>query len=187
MHKISNFTGSARHAMGFGSGAQSMGRPPQDYTMQQNLKRQPITAAAMNPIAPAGTPVTLSFNVPFSSNLPGPDVESIIHATPGAFVSWTHPEGTEEGTPNHKLPVHVENVESLRRMCRQMSDNSNGQLQAAVTTAEPKPVKGLQRELKALATNVCISGESELVHRMRGKILNETPTCLVYTGGFWAG
>lgn len=186
MHKISNITGSARHGwekmtpsgMGFGLPRQHHEVPP--------MPPQPVKRAADGapPIprqtAPRHNPLSLSFNVPFSSNLAGPEPEDIIHATPGAFAKWTHPEGTEEGTPNHKLPIHAGNVENLRAACKTMSETSEGRLQATVTSSEPRPIPGLQLgPLKALVTNVCLSGDPELVRRMRGKILNDTPIALV--------
>jgi len=122
----------------------------------------------------------LSFNVPFSSNLPGPEPDDVIHATPGAFGRWTHADGTEDGTPNHKLPIHVGNVEDLKAACKTMTETSEGRLQASVHSSEAKAIPGVQLgPLKALVTNVCLSGDPELVRRMRGKILNDTPIALV--------
>lgn len=177
MHKISNFTGQARHgwekmtpSMGFGS------RPHQQHEMQlpPTVKRSP------NPAVP-GHPVNLSFNVPFASNLGGPEIDDVIYASPGAFARWTLPEGTPvEGTPVHELPVHRRNVDNLRSLCKAMSDASGGSVHATVTSSKPKPVPGMQRgPLTALVTNVCISGDSEVVHKMRAKILNDTPITLV--------
>lgn len=54
----------------------------------------------------------------------GPELEDIIYASPGGFARWTHPEGTEEGTPNYKLPVHVQNIENLKALCRQISETA---------------------------------------------------------------
>ena len=51
---------------------------------------------------------------------------------------------------------------------------------ATVVSAESKPLPGLQRgPLRALVTNVCLSGELEIVNSMRCKILNSTPISLV--------
>ncbi|KAL2352471.1 hypothetical protein BJ546DRAFT_210609 [Cryomyces antarcticus] len=182
MHKISNFTGSARHgwekmtpSMGFGM---SRPHPQHDMSVTPPIKRSMGTQPA-SPVPAPGTIVNLSFNVPFSSNLAGPEVEDVIYASPGAFSRWTFPEGTAEGTPFHKLPVHANNVETLRSLCRAMSENSEGRLQATVTSSSPNPIPGLQRgPLKALVTNVCLSGEQEMVTRMRGRILNDTPISL---------
>lgn len=184
MHKISNFTGQAKHgwdrmtpSIGFGSS-----RPHQqpDLSDAPQLKR-PLTGAviAPNPAIP-GHLVNLSFNVPFHSNLAGPEKDDVLYSSFGAFQKWTHPDGAAEDTPNHALPIHTRNVESLRSLCRQMSESSDEAIHATVTSSKPKPVPGMQRgPLTALVTNVCISGDAELVHKMRQKILNETPITLV--------
>ncbi|KAI9816194.1 MAG: hypothetical protein M1827_001795 [Pycnora praestabilis] len=181
MHKITNFTGSARHSFermapsGFGMSRQNV-----DLPITPPVKRP----AANTPISPATPPesiVNLSFNVPFSSNLAGPDIDDVLHASPEAFERWLHPEDAAEGTPTHKLPVHANNVEMLRKLCREISDSSTGRrLEAAVTSSEPKPIPALQqrRPMKGLVTNVCLSGDAETVHKMRAKILNETPVAL---------
>lgn len=53
-------------------------------------------------------------------------------------------------------------------------------MEAAVTSSEPKAIAALQRRpWKGLVTNVCVSGDAETVHKMRAKILNETPIALV--------
>ncbi|KAL9092123.1 MAG: hypothetical protein Q9165_004556 [Trypethelium subeluteriae] len=141
--------------------------------------KRSLGSSTLSPAPSPGSTINLSFNVPFASNLAGPEVDDIIHASPGAFARWTHPDGTAEGTPNHKLPVHVNNVETLRALCRQISDSSNGTLQATVTSSEPKPIPGVPRApLKTLVTNVCLSGEFELVNKCRGRILNDTPISL---------
>lgn len=188
MHKISNLTGSARHgwekmtpSMNFG-----MQRQPQQPHDQLPLPAAPsskraIDVAPTRQTAPRYNPLNLSFNVPFSSNLAGPDVADIIHATPGAFDRWTHSGDADElQLQNHHLPVHVENVENLRNMCKQMSEASEGRLQASVTSSAPRTIPGMQLgPLQALVTNVCLSGDAELVRRMRGRILTDTPISLV--------
>jgi hypothetical protein len=118
--------------------------------------------------------------VPFSSNLAGPDPDDIMWASPGAKARWTHPEGTADATPTHKLPVHAQNVDNLRNLCREVSEQTEGRVSANVTSAESKPLPGLQRgPLRALVTNVCLSGELEMVNSMRCRILNSTPISLV--------
>ncbi|SMR59186.1 unnamed protein product [Zymoseptoria tritici ST99CH_1E4] len=180
MHKISNFTGSVRHgwenkmtpSMGFGR--------QQDGPMIPPNKRVMPGAASMspNPALP-GHPVNLSFNVPFHSNLPGPDKEDVLYSSTGAYQKWIHPDGAAEDTPNHALPIHTRNVETLRSLCKQLSEGSGERVNATVTSSKPKPVPGMQRgPLTALVTNVCISGDAEIVHKMRAKILNETPITL---------
>lgn len=181
MHKISNFTGSARH--GWEKMTPSTGFPfsrsNHEMPVAAPIKR-PSTATSAPPVIAPGTQVNLSFNVPFSSNLAGPDPDDIMWASPGAKARWTHPEGTAEATPTHKLPVHAQNVDNLRTLCRDVSEASQGQVSASVTSAESKPLPGLQRgPLRALVTNVCLSGELEVVNAMRSRILNSTPISLV--------
>ena len=134
----------------------------------------------MNPPVANDPTTTLSFNVPFSSNLAGPDVEEILHATPGALQRWTFAEGyCPETTPVHLLPVHVNNVEALRILCRRITESSRGRIEAAVTMSEPKFVPSLQHRPQGLVTNVCITGDGETARRVRAKVLNETPILLV--------
>ena len=183
MHKITNFTGQARHGWEKMTPAMGFGRPqqPHDMAIPPPSKRPLGTPGQMspNPTMP-GHQVNLSFNVPFASNLPGPEAEEVIYASPGAFARWTQPEGEVEGRPIHELPVHRLNVENLRALCKQVGDASGGAIQATVTSSKPKPVPGMQRgPLTALVTNVCISGDTEVVHKMRAKILTETPITLV--------
>ncbi|KZM21532.1 uncharacterized protein EKO05_0000717 [Ascochyta rabiei] len=180
MHKISNFTGQARH--GWEKMTPSAGFPfsrsNHEMPVTASIKRPP-TATSAPPVIPPGTQVNLSFNVPFSSNLAGPDPDDMMWASPGAKARWTMPEGTAEATPTHKLPVHAQNVDNLRALCRDVSEQTEGRVSATVVSAESKPLPGLQRgPLRALVTNVCLSGELEIVNSMRCKILNSTPISL---------
>ena len=181
MHKISNLTGSARHGWEkMSPTALGMTRPNMDLPVSPPSKR-PLAGNPVSPATASDHVVNLSFNVPFS-NLAGPDVQDILHASPGALERWIHPEGTEEGTPTHKLPVHTSNVDSLRKLCREVSSEDGGKstVEATVTSSEAKPIPEMQhRPLKGLVTNVCLSGDAETVHKLRGRILNETPIALV--------
>ena len=149
MNRLSNFTGHARH--GFEKMTPSMGfgmRPhpsQQDNPMLLPSKRaMPGSAMSPNPAVP-GHMVNLSFNVPFNSNLPGPEKEDVLWSNTGAFQRWVHQEDGAEDSPNHALPVHVRNVEDLRVLCKRLSDSSDGRVYATVTSAKPKPVPGMQR------------------------------------------
>ena len=133
----------------------------------------------MSPHNSAESLVSLSFNVPFASNLAGPEREEILHASPNAFQRWLQPIGTIDGTPTHRLPVHVRNVEHLRELCRGLSESSGGRLEATVTSSESKSMPNQRAPKKGLTTNVCVSGDSEFVYKIRAKILNETPIALV--------
>ena len=174
MHKISSLTGQAKHELtrmtpGFG-----LSRAHQDVP----LRRPHGPPGVITATSPEST-VHLSFNVPFSSNLPGPELDEVLHGSPSALQRWIMPSGTPEDTPLHKLPVHASNVENLRKLCKHISEQSGGRLEAIVTSSEPKAVQALQRRAHGLVTNVCISGDGDLVHKMRAKILNETPISLV--------
>ena len=132
----------------------------------------------MNPLSSAEAAVNLSFNVPFASNLAGPEPEDVLHASNGAFERWTHPPGNESA-PTHKLPVHQRHLEQLRHLCRNLSEASGGRLEAVVTSSEPKPSPAVQRlPRKGLITNVCVSGETEAVPKTRVTILSQTPIAL---------
>ncbi|KAI9828239.1 MAG: hypothetical protein M1826_006065 [Phylliscum demangeonii] len=183
MHKITNLTGSARHGWERMTPTFGLSRPsanPNPDAAYLPSAKRPLSSSPHSPTAMADAILHLSFNVPFSSNLAGPDGDDILHASPGALERWLHPEGTPEGTPIHKLPVHVANLEALRQLCREVGENAEGKsLEAAVTSSEPKGITALQRRpSKGLVTNVCLSGDAETVHRMRAKILHETPLAM---------
>lgn len=165
--------------MGFGMSRPQ--HPPQDISIAPPAAKRSVVGTSMspNPAVP-GHPVNLSFNVPFNSNLPGPDKEDVLYSSMGAFQKWTHADGAMEDTPNHALPVHTRNVENLRSLCKQISEQSGERIHATVTSSKPKPVPGMQRgPLTTPVTNVCVSSDAEVVHKMRAKILNETPITLV--------
>ena len=178
MQRFTNITGQARHGLEKTGLVGARPNPMDIPSMPQPMKR-PMNGQPMSPITPTDTIVHLSFNIPFSSTLAGPDPDEIIHASPKAVERWTFPEGTEEGTPIHKLPVHHGNVEQLRRMCRVITEGNQGRVEATVTSAEPKTLTLLQKATKGLVTNVCVSGDAENAHKMRAKILNESPIMLV--------
>ncbi|KAL2851997.1 hypothetical protein BJY01DRAFT_244776 [Aspergillus pseudoustus] len=176
MHKISNFTGQARHGWERMTPAFGMSRPHAE--MASHSLRRAHGAPPMTPPTGIDPTVNLSFNVPFSSNLAGPDTDDVIHASPNALQRWSFPEGNPEGKPIHQLPVHISNIESLRTLCNQITESSNGRVEALISSSEPKTVPSLQRRPQGLATNVCITGDGETVRKMRAKILNETPILL---------
>lgn len=185
MHKLQNYAGHARQgwermqpSLPF-----SISRSHSDMNSINPPLKRPSAAAANSPGPGPGSTVTLSFNIPFSAHLAGPEVDDVIYGSPGAFLRWTHPEGTSEGTPTHKLPIHANNVEELRLICKRMTETSNGMLVATVVSTEPKPTAGLSRgPLKTVVTNVCLYGDYELVQRMRETLLNSIPICLVGLG-----
>jgi hypothetical protein len=129
------------------------------------------TVAPISPPTAADTLIHYSFNVPFASDLAGPNIEDIVYATPDAIDRWTHPEDAPDDVPIHDLPVHANNVINLRKLCKDIT-NSPLPMEAHVKSSEPKRVKGQ-------VINVCLTGSPELVHKSRETILNDTPVALV--------
>ncbi|KAG4437576.1 hypothetical protein IFR05_006963 [Cadophora sp. M221] len=148
-----------------------MGRPNMTMTPGQPQQQHKMNGASpiLSPTQ-GDTPIHYSFNVPFASDLAGPNIEDILYATKGAVERWTHPSDAPDDVPIHELPVHAQNVTTLRQLCK---DLTNGPLpiEAHVKSSEPKRVKGQ-------VTNVCLSGSPELVHKSRETILNDTPLAL---------
>lgn len=181
MHKISNITGQARHGWermapaGFGG----MSRVQQDVSTPQPLRRPQPSPGTAPQASSESTPVHLSFNIPFSYNLPGPEREEVLHSSPGALQRWTFPPNTDDGSPIHKLPVHIQNEERLRTLCQYLSDQTGGRIRATVTSSEPKTGPALHRKSQSLVTNVCVSGDGDLAPKIRARILNETPIMMV--------
>jgi hypothetical protein len=153
-----------------------MSRMPPDMS---GSMRRPQPSPAGPSSKPESSTVNLSFNIPFSYSLVGPEPDDIIHASPGAAAKWTFPPNTPEGTPNHKLPVHVQNEEKLRTRCQYLSDQTGGRVLATVTSSEPTTGPALHRKSQSLVTNVCVSGDGELVYKIRARVLNETPIMMV--------
>jgi hypothetical protein len=153
-----------------------MGRP----NMPMNALNHPKNAAQPGqPMASpqaADTTILYSFNIPFTSDLAGPDTEDILHATTDAVLRWTHPEDAPDDVQIHQLPIHVQNLNTLHTMCQ---DLTNGPLpvDAYVLSTMPKNGKGQQ------VATVCLSGSPELVHKSRETILNDTPISLVRPSG----
>lgn len=180
MQKLSNFTGQARHGWEkMTPAAFGMGRPSADTITIPPIKRS-LAPAQVPSLTPENTIIHLSFNIPFASSLTGPNANEILHASPGAFQRWTHAADAGEAPPTHKLPVHVRNVDDLKKLCKFMGESSGGQLEATVTSMESKPAAPSQRRTrKGLVTNVCVTASGAAVYKMRAKILNETPIALV--------
>jgi len=134
--------------------------------LQNKATHSPVSSPAS-----ANTTIHYSFNVPFASDLAGPNVEDVLYATNGAVLRWTHPEDAPDDVPIHELPVHSTNIANLRKLCRDLTQSPLA-IEAHVKTTEPKRVKGQ-------VTTVCLSGSPELVHKSRETILNDTPLALV--------
>ncbi|KAK3324263.1 hypothetical protein B0T19DRAFT_443684 [Cercophora scortea] len=126
--------------------------------------------APPNPNSQPDAPIHYSFNVPFASELAGPNTEDVLHATADAVCRWTHPEDAPDDIPVYELPVHAQNLAQLRRMCKDITQ-SQYPIEAHVISTTPKHVKGQ-------VTTVCLSGAAELVYKAREQILNDTPLSL---------
>jgi hypothetical protein len=169
MNKLANMRHwSERMGPGFGI------KPQQPNNMGiPSMTPQHKTTHGSPPILPPSseTPIYYTFNVPFASDLAGPNTEDILYATAGAVLRWTHPEDAPDDVPVYELPVHANNIANLRKLC---SDLTNGPrpIEAYVKSSEPKRVKGQ-------VTTVCLSGSPDVVHECRETILNDTPLALV--------
>ncbi len=141
----------------------------------QKLGHQGPASASATSLSGAGpmlaTPIFYSFNVPFASDLAGPDTEDILHATTDAVLRWTHPEDAPDDVPVHDLPIHAQNLANLGKLCNDISV-SPLEIEAHVITAVP--TNGSSQ-----VTTVCLVGVPDLVYRTRETILNETPLSLV--------
>ena len=188
MHKISNITGQARHGWDrMTPAAFGMSRPQTDVSNSQPFRQPHGLVAAASSTSSSTSPslsVNHAFNVPFASNLAGPEREDVIHSSPGAFERWTFSEGTDEDIPIHKLPVHLHHIEALRSLCHQIREQYAGRVEAHVISSELKASLSLQRRPSGQVTNVCVSGDGELVRPIRARILNETPIALVGLGHY---
>ncbi|KAJ4300445.1 hypothetical protein N0V88_003120 [Collariella sp. IMI 366227] len=139
--------------------------------MQQAMNPRPGQGPPPIPPPPvADGPIHYSFNVPFASDLAGPNTEDILHATTDAVLRWTHPEEAPDNVPVHDLPVHAMNLAQLRQLCRDITANPMP-IEAHVISTTPKHVRGQ-------VTTVCLSGAPEVVYQTRDTILNHTPLSL---------
>lgn len=171
MNKIANMRNwSERMSPAFGMSS----RPNLAMSMQGLHPHHKITPQGASPIAPpqiGDAIIHHAFNVPFASDLAGPDTEDILHATADAVLRWTHPAEAPDDVPVYDLPVHAENLARLRKTCKDIT-NSNLPVEAHVISTNPKHLRGQ-------VTTVCLSGSHDLVWQTREKILNETPLSLV--------
>lgn len=173
MNKIANMRNwSERMSPAFGMSS----RPNLGMSMQGLHPHHKIPPQGATPITPpqiADAQIHHAFNVPFASDLAGPNTEDILHATTDAVLRWTHPAEAPDDVPVHDLPVHADNLARLRQVCNDIT-NSALPIEAHVVSTTPKHLKGL-------VTTVCLSGSLDLAWQTREKILSETPLSLVCT------
>ncbi|KAK3390495.1 hypothetical protein B0H63DRAFT_117091 [Podospora didyma] len=168
MNKLANMRHwPERMSPNFGmSRANNMGMP----AINPHHKVTPQGAPPITAPQPADGPIHYSFNVPFASDLAGPDTEDILHATAHAVLRWTHPEDAPDDIPVYELPVHAQNLAELRRLCKDITGSPLA-IEAHVMSTTPKHIRGQ-------VTTVCLSGSSEMVYQTRETILNDTPLSL---------
>jgi hypothetical protein len=191
MHKITNFAGGVRHGWEIpfgGNRSQPQQGPPQhDMHMNGPFKRPGAQPAGVNVpgfmgFTAPGMPISHCFKVPFNNTLAGPEAQHVIYSSPGALERWSHPPGTPEDTPIHRLPVHLQHVEELRARCTRLKTETG--VEAAVTVGRAKnmsPLLGIQIAPSSnVVANVCLhGGDGEAVKKAREIILNQSPITLV--------
>ncbi|KAG9259254.1 uncharacterized protein F5Z01DRAFT_32963 [Emericellopsis atlantica] len=151
-----------------------MGRPNTNVpmnAMNAHPKTMPQPGAPITSPHAADATIHCSFQVPFASDLAGPNTEDILHATTDAVLRWTHPEDAPDDVPVHDLPVHVNGVNTLERLCNGLTTGPLP-IEAHVSTLPAGDGKGKQ------TTIVCLSGSQDLVHKSREAIFNDTPISL---------
>lgn len=142
--------------------------------------KRATTAPLSSPIPAPHAQVTLSFNVPFNSDLAGPRRDEVVYASLGAFDRWISPEGSDD-KPVYDLPVHTQHRNHLEMLCEQITHKTNGSVRYFIRSGLPKPVAGMPPRAKAWVTNVCLRGPYEVIGSARQAILNQSPISLVGT------
>jgi len=146
-----------------------MGRP--------NMPMNPLNPHHKNPTQPgpplssphaADATIHCSFNVPFASDLAGPNTEDILHATRDAVLRWTHPADAPDDIGVHELPAHVDALNALIGLCGELTA---GPLPIEAHVLTTNPDNGRSQQI----VTVCLSGSPDLVHKSREAIFNDTP------------
>ncbi|KAK3318372.1 hypothetical protein B0H66DRAFT_235181 [Apodospora peruviana] len=167
MNKLANMRHwPERMSPNFGMSRANMGMP----AINPHQKVPPPGAPPIPNPQPTETTINYSFNVPFASDLAGPDTEDILHATADAVLRWTHPEDAADDVAVYELPVHAQNLARLRALCDQFTMSPMA-IEAEVKSTIPK-------HLRRQVTTVCLSGPSDNVYKTRETILNQTPLSL---------
>lgn len=135
----------------FGMSRSNMGMPGMNPPQQKVVHPG---GPPIGPPQPMDTTIHYSFNVPFASDLAGPDTEEILHATTDAVIRWTHPEDAPDDVPVYELPVHAQNLAALRKMCKEITQSALP-IEAYVLSTVPKNARGQ-------VTTVCLSGNPEI-------------------------
>ena len=174
MNKLVNINMRQWSERNFGVPHRPPNMPGQSMNPLQKISHGPGSGSATSlnqgPVL-NNAPIFYSFNVPFASDLAGPNTEDILHATADAVLRWTHPEDAPDDVPVHQLPIHAQNLSNLDKLCNDISV-SPLEIEARTITSVPKSGRNQ-------VTTVCLVGAPELVYRTRESILNETPLSLV--------
>ena len=171
MNKLSNLGRDMRHWSGPGFGMSRQNQMNGMSSMPPHTKPTPSPALAPTP---ADSTIHYSFNIPFASDLAGPNTEDILYATANAVLRWTHPKDAPDDIPVWKLPVHTSNIEILSKLCAAITNGPLPILADVAVTTPKRPTAS-----PAQVTTVTLSGSPELVHKSRETILNDTPIALV--------
>ncbi|KAJ3566138.1 hypothetical protein NPX13_g7248 [Xylaria arbuscula] len=146
-------------------------RPNMNMTpMNPHQKTAAPGAPPLSPSPAADTTIHFAFNVPFASDLAGPNTEEILHATGDSVLRWTHPGDAPDDVPIYDLPVHAQNLANLQNLCQELSRGPLP-IEAHVNLTTPKLGK-------VQVVTVSLSGAPELVHKSRETILSDTPLAL---------
>jgi hypothetical protein len=145
-------------------------RPNMNMAAINPHQKTAASGASLSPSPAADSTIHFAFNVPFASDLAGPNTEEILHATGESIMRWTHPSEAPDDVPIYDLPVHTQNLNTLRDLCKELT-NGPLPIEAHVVSTTPKTLKGQ-------VVTVCLSGAPELVHKSRETILSGTPLAL---------
>ncbi|KAF2668201.1 hypothetical protein BT63DRAFT_414230 [Microthyrium microscopicum] len=182
MQNLKTLAGGMRHGWDMQFGVRH--QQPQSQHPHQQHHEMPRTQSYQRQQTPSitqlppGVPMSWCFKVPFNNNLAGPEIEKVIYASNGAKERWSHPAGSPEDTPTHRLPVHVQHIEDLQKLCSTMKEQAN--VEASVTVGRATSlgmVPGLPAsQTNNVVANVCLHGpQFDQVRRARQHILNSSP------------
>lgn len=151
----------------FGLGRQNMHQNAQNMGPMGPMPGMNKQMAPMPTQPQPDAPIYYSFNIPFASELAGPNVQDILYSTSNeAVVRWTHPSHAADDVPVHELPFHTGNLAALRRICDGITQGPLPVEAEVITTVSEK---------HGLITTVVLYGSTELVYKSRQTILNDLP------------
>jgi len=146
---------------------------PRPFSLPSQPPHYPHNHTTPPPPPDPRDPLHFCFPIPFRT-IPGPDQDDIVLATDGARERWLHPQDTPL-TRTHKLPVHQRNLDTLKKLCHDISEG--GSCQASVKVSEPRAA--MKRKRRGAVMNVSLAGDADTVYLVRGQILQALPVSLV--------